>query len=335
LANIQLDDTLPPPISRATRKEQRRTSSAISVTDFVNIESDAMAMAAVGGRERRSRTTRKEAKAERKNSGGTRTGKRSSRRGSWASGGATTRERRDTFDSFDLDAFEEFKSGKSNSGDEIDMKSVASSMFSRESREDMMHQPKRVLSMYHSEARSNAAEDAERNERAWAAMFHGHGIVLENTGERPVLKRMYIFGAAVGVLALYLLIPFVLLQQQQHTYEEPTDPYNSFCANQDIAESLRRCECNTTARYLWDEQFLLRDILVEEGVVDVNDLDEDFESCDSNNIAMQWLAEDPWDLKSNTELTVQRYVYGLFFLELDGSDWTDWTGWMTELDVCD
>jgi hypothetical protein len=74
---------------------------------------------------------------------------------------------------------------------------------------------------------------------------------------------------------------------------------------------------------------------VEEGVVDLDDLDEDFDSCNSTNVAMQWLAEDPWDLDSNTELTVQRYVYGLFFLELDGIDWTDWTDWMSELDVCD
>ena len=57
--------------------------------------------------------------------------------------------------------------------------------------------------------------------------------------------------------------------------------------------------------------------------------------CEPSNAALLWFTEDGWDHNTySIQRTTQRYLLGLFYIELSGLYWTRYNGWMTNTDVC-
>ena len=321
LANVRLDDTPPPETTRRGTARDRRSSSIVSnIKESATIESAALAMAAMyaDGNSRRSR-----------NRGGRLSGPHQG-----SVGVNTRRDARDS--SVDLDAFIEFKSNGSYQSDEgFDLRSACSSVQgSMDSKK-----PSGTLSMYHSKNALQTEARQERNDRIWAAILHGHGVILQRSGERPVLKRMYGLGATAACITICLLLPLVILPHYQDS-SGSNGQNSSFCQDPAVPNSVKRCPCNSTFQDIADPTFrdnykTLESLLLDEGIVSTDDLDNDPESCMSKNVAIQWLAGDAWNLTSKENVSIlERYVTGLVFLELGGDRWHNYAGWMTELDIC-
>lgn len=321
LDNVELDHTIPPESTR-TRQARRSTAGHSIASDYSHIETTSLEMANM------SMAVAKIKKFSKR------------KRSSVKSTGSENKARRGTRDAIDLGAFAEFKLNHSTNGDDDAIQSCASSV------ESFITQPEklpsqRTNSMYHYKGGNLSSEEKnEQHDRNWKALLQGHGVMLQSTGERPVLRRMYTYGAFIVCIGICLVIPLVILKGWVREDENPY-PEESACRRPDLADSLQRCACNSTSAYTWDESVQSRYedltfLLLDQGVLDEENIPEDVESCSNENVAILWISEGDWDFYTlDVDRTVQRYVMGYFFLELGGTIWTESTLWMSESDVCD
>jgi hypothetical protein len=219
--------------------------------------------------------------------------------------------------------------------EEMHLRSVESGRYSSRRNEAYItsKEPVRVSSFYRSRRDMEPQNQFDESMGFFAGLSRSP-VVLEDTGERPVLKRFYVYSFLFACFSLVFLLPLVFLRGAGADSEE------NQCQVLGSSKSLKRCACNGTAEYMQDKSFiaryeLIRNILASSGIVLNDNVNEGIEDCSNKNIATHWLAEDPWELVSDEILTIQRYIIGLFFLEMNGFEWIEATGWMSQIDICE
>jgi len=160
-----------------------------------------------------------------------------------------------------------------------------------------------------------------------------------------VLVRSYRLAAVVFLLAVLIITGSVILAISSLSRDDSLAPVRigpysenydcSLITEQDQPNVLSQCACQGSISVISDKVKDKYDTLLQAFGAEYLQPNERPESCSARNQALVWLAEDEGSTLSNA--LIQRHTLVLFFLKLNGLEWTlgnDHRKWLTPDHEC-